>query len=269
MKRILVPTDFSENAANALQYAVELAKAFKGEITLLHAYQTMKRSDMMVSIADMLQREAEEAMAKLAKKIPEEVVFQTKVLRGEPIRLIEDMTKRMGFDLIVMGTQGASGLKKVFIGSTAGGVMRNTAIPILAVPAAFSYRPVRKIVFAVADIRLSGAEAVQPLIELVRRLNAEVKVYHHAKASEESGQEKLIQAVDWLKGVPYTLHFEVDEDHINENIASFVESVDADMLCMIRRTRGQIGFFERIFESSVTMTHVFNCKAPLLILRDQ
>lgn len=268
MKKILVPTDFSRNAVNALQYAIELAKIFDSKITLIHTFLVLKRSDMMVSIDELVKKQAEKEMQALVKAMPSDLSVDTKIINGESVRSIAEFADQEGFDLIVMGTKGATGLKKVFIGSTTGGVMRHTRTPILAIPEQFTYRPIRKIVFALANIKLSSEEIILPIVEMVRQLGAKIQVYHHVRTSEKAEREKLLETIDWLKELPYTFFLEEDDDHFNENISDFVKENEADLLCLVRHARGQIGFFERLFQSSVTLTQVFNCDVPLLILQD-
>ena len=68
MKNILVPTDFSENALNALLYAKELACSFDTKLTLLHTFNVPRRTDMLVSLEDIMRRDAESGMAAFLKK---------------------------------------------------------------------------------------------------------------------------------------------------------------------------------------------------------
>lgn len=266
MKNILVPTDFSANAANALRYAIELAKIFDSRLTLLHTYTFSSRSDMFVSMEKIMQKDAEKEMLDFCRAIPAEVSWESKVKKGDTVRSIATFADQISADLIVMGTQGASGLEKVFIGSITGGVMRHTNIPLLAIPEDYSYRPIKKIVLALASLHIAEPETViAPLKMLAEKLSTTVLVYHHDQTQKDIPEE-VIDAVEWLQGIPVSITFDQDDDQVNENISEFVDDSEADLLCMVRRQHNRIGFVERLFKESVTLTQVFHSEVPLLIL---
>ena len=266
MKNILVPTDFSANARNALRYAVQLAKLFDSRLHLLHTFTVSSRSDMFVSMENIMRKDAEREMDKLSREILAEVRWESRIMKGDTVRSIVGVAEQIDADLIVMGTQGASGLEKVFIGSVTGGVMRHTDLPLLAIPEDYSYRPVKKIVLALASLELSDPEKIiAPLTTLARKFNANVQIYHHDQSQSELPDD-VVDAVDWLSGIPVSITFDQDDDQINESISEFVNASDADLLCMVRRKHNSIGFFERLFKESVTLTQVFHCEVPLLVL---
>ncbi|MCB0587664.1 MAG: universal stress protein [Phaeodactylibacter sp.] len=269
MKKILVPTDFSENAMNALLFARELACTLDCKLTLLHTFQAPQRSDMLISLDDVLRQDAEEEMATFLERAALKEPPEVKILKGDSVRTIADFAGEGNFNLIVMGTKGASGLKEVFLGSITGGVMRHTPIPILAIPEDYTPRPIRNIAFAIANMELSGEEVVAPLKELTRRFDAKVHIFHSVKDKEEADQSELLKTAGWLEGLPHTFSIEEERGSLHESIKAFVKSADADMLCLVRRKHGLIGFFERLFKTSVTLGEVFHCELPLLVLHSE
>lgn len=269
MKNILVPTDFSENAMNALLYAKELACAFKGRLTLVHTFQVYQRSDMLVSMEKVLRKEAEKGMEAFLDKAALTVPVETKILKGDAVHTISDLAEEGGYDLIVMGTKGASGLREVFLGSTTGGVMRHTSAPIIAIPENYIPRPIKKIAVGIANLELSGEEVAAPLRRLGEKFGAKVFVYHSAKDPEDGPKDELLETVSWLDGLPYSLHLEEEKENLHKSLKAFVKSIDADMLCLIRRKHGNIGFFERLFKLSTTLSEVFRCEIPLMVLHSE
>ncbi|MCO6491454.1 MAG: universal stress protein [Phaeodactylibacter sp.] len=269
MKKILVPTDFSENALNAFHYARELACKFDSRLTLLHTFQVAQRSDMLVSIDDILREEAEKELAAILKASPSRIEMDARAVKGDAVHGIADFARDGGYSLIAMGTKGASGLKEVFLGSVTGGVMRHTSIPILAIPDGFTPRPIKNIAFAIANMSLSGEEVAEPLRALARRFGAEVRLFHSVKDKSQADEDALLETVNWLDGLPHTFHIEEEKGSLHETIKAFVKSVDADMLCLVRRKHSTIGFFERLFRTSATLTEAFRCEVPLLVLHDE
>lgn len=140
VQRILVPTDFSDNAASALHLAVELAQHLKASIDVLHVYEVpadiypyaMYITDDMLAGIDDKQKERVEAACSDAREAG--VVVTAFAERGETHDVIPHFVEKHGVDLIVMGTRGHTGLKNLFLGSTAGRTLRLASCPVIAVP---------------------------------------------------------------------------------------------------------------------------------------
>ena len=265
MKKILVPTDFSSNALNAVNYAVSIAKILHGRITLLHTFLSSQPAGVLKSMDHILEQDAESEMNSLIKKLPADLAVDFKIVRGDAVSTIASYAS--DFDLVVMGTQGASGMKEVFIGSVTGGVMRNTQTPVLAIPKGYSFRPIQNIGFAVANLQLYTTEATVLVKELVKELDARVFVFHQSEGIE--GEVEVPSNLDWMGGIPYTVSIVSNQKGLDANIQDFVEKKEIGILCMVRRKRNFTGFFERLFKDSVTLAHIFHCQIPLLILNSE
>lgn len=144
MKKILVPTDFSDNARQALDVAVHVAKKIDAEIVLLHVneqigaalpvseyYYTYDRS-IEEKYLNMVHENLEKLLEEVAAELDNKNV-RTTVIGGPFSTIIEDVVKTEGIDLIVMGTKGASGLKEFFVGSNTEKIVRISHCPVLAV----------------------------------------------------------------------------------------------------------------------------------------
>jgi len=140
-KKILVPTDFSAHAESALSTALDLAKQFDASVTLVHVfkpialafpdpsavYNSALAADAMNETAKTLNRMRDEASAKASTAV--EAVLRT----GSPTHEIVDFARSNGFDLIVMGTHGRTGLAHMLIGSVAERVVRTAPCGVLIV----------------------------------------------------------------------------------------------------------------------------------------
>ena len=143
MKKILVPTDFSEQANNALEVAAEIAKKYGSEIYLLHMLE-LPVGLVDAGLIEGTHNDIPEALyfMKLAHNRFEEVkdkaflkdipVYET-VLFKETFEGIKEVAQKNDCDLIVMGSHGSSGIKEVFIGSNTEKVVRNSDIPVLVI----------------------------------------------------------------------------------------------------------------------------------------
>ena len=140
IRHILVPTDFSPDAEVAVQQAVELAKAFKARVTLLHAYHVplpvlpAESYSIPADLIDSVRDAAKSRLAELEGQVSQSGLEVGSELSAEPPSLaIVDAAERLGVDLIVMGTRGLTGLKHVVLGSIAERTLRHAPCPVLTV----------------------------------------------------------------------------------------------------------------------------------------
>lgn len=269
MKKLLVPTDFSANAANALEYAVQLANTFGSEITLLNTYRLYQSAGMLLSVEEYVRSDAEKEMAKLERQFQDRLrngaILRPRIVRGDAVTTITGGAKAENMDLIIMGTQGAGGLKEVFLGSTTNGVIQNTELPVLAIPNAYQGRPpLRVIVLAIDAGSLSHPDILSPLVQLARAFDAKVRIYHKDTGADDAGVDPTVDL--FLEGVEHSFHYELDSDKLNESIRQFVADYQGDLLCMVHRSRG---FLSELFHVSVTTREVFDCSIPLMVLHDR
>jgi nucleotide-binding universal stress UspA family protein len=138
-KRILVPTDFSESADDALNVAVEISKKYGATITLMHAYEVplytypgvpAVPADYWTPIRNAATHRLEAAVAELVKRSPE---AKGMVSQGAPWEQILQAAEETKADLIVMGTHGRRGLKLMVLGSVAEKVVRMSPVPVLTI----------------------------------------------------------------------------------------------------------------------------------------
>jgi nucleotide-binding universal stress UspA family protein len=265
MKKILVPVDFSGYSQNALNYAIGLARDMGAALHLLHTYVVHASADMIISIERYIREDAEKMMEDsrlwIHKQWPDHPPVTYDILKGNAIPLIASLADQ--YDLVVMGTQGASKFKDIFLGSTTNGVCKATETPVLAIPGNARYRPIKKIVMAVDDYEVTGKNVVEPLIEFAELNDADIKIFHTELGQADLGVDPIIGM--YLSGQEYSFHYAPATLKINESIHDFVLTEKADMLCMIGRKRARIN---ELFHRSVTKREVFQTEVPLLILTD-
>jgi nucleotide-binding universal stress UspA family protein len=137
-KTILVATDFSECAEQALDYAAALAGKLDAKVYLLNAISipSMGIPEVGVAVTNTLiestVRTHHESLAKLASRHAS-VNIETGLRTGDPRDLIVDVAREIGADLIVMGTHGRRGVRRALIGSIAESVVRTAPCPVLTI----------------------------------------------------------------------------------------------------------------------------------------
>jgi nucleotide-binding universal stress UspA family protein len=138
-KHILVPTDFGESSEKALDVAVDLAKRYGAELTLLHTYEVpvyaypgmvYTAADLLTPMQDRAQAECDRVLKILRERVPS----ATAILRfGMPSQEIQEAIKETHADLVVMGTHGRRGVNHALIGSVAEKTVRLSPVPVLTV----------------------------------------------------------------------------------------------------------------------------------------
>ena len=141
LKRILVPTDFSESARHALLYGISFAREYEGELLLLHVVENLTvgyASDLfpvpMAEVFDEISGYAKAELAKLGAEVKQKgIAVRELVVQGKPSAEIVRVAREETADMIVLGTHGKGMLDKALFGSTAERVIRRAPCPVLTV----------------------------------------------------------------------------------------------------------------------------------------
>ncbi|WP_420457878.1 universal stress protein [Neolewinella sp.] len=270
MKKIMVATDYSESASNAVQYGVSLANHFGSELSLVSAVEEpySAAAGALVDIKDHIREEAMETMGRVKEEVTPQLrngaTVDTHTVDGDPGPTITRVAKAKNYDLIVMGTKGSTAARELFTGSVANSVIKNSKLPVLAVPDEVVFHDFRRVLLSVDERKLAGVHVIQPLLDLVRAYDAELIIYHGDSDGDGKGYDP--QLPTYLAGVNH--RFEVRsgaKDDVSGGIQQAVRSHDADLLAMIYHDHG---FFGRLFNESTVSRVVFDSAVALLVLQD-
>ncbi|MFY9308217.1 MAG: universal stress protein [Bacteroidia bacterium] len=270
MKTILVPTDFSDAATNAAEYAAHLAKDMNANIILFHTYHfptPVSEVPVMVISPDELQEENEtllkEYAARLEKKTGVRADYRAKI----GLAADEIIQEGVAADLIVMGMRGAGKLSEALIGSIATSVLRKSQVPVLVIPERASYTRPEKIVFACDYDPRTNMHKLIVLKELLKTFKAKLYVLNVKKQKETVSVEEAVAGVkleNELYDVEHVYYFPESDDLVS-GINEFVNSHKADMVVTIPHV---YTFFDRLFHKSISKKMAFNIHVPLLALPD-
>lgn len=264
---ILLPTDFSENAEIACQFAFDLAKRSQGRVEVLHAYD-LPYSDrsMTTSLLEVMKDNAENNMAEFKKELEAkypDTPFNTRVNLGNPIRIIHEIANDSNIDMVVMGTKGASGLEEILIGSNAASVIQNTVKPVMVIPPKAQLQAVEKIIFASDLDPKVRSEPLKQLADFAALNGAKIDVVHVQKegGAPEGGRERLREILaDHIQ--EFTI---LHRDKIEKSIAEEADKENAQVIAAIAK---RYGFFEGLFHRSVTSRLAYQSHRPLLVLHE-
>ena len=275
MKKILVPTDFSPQAENALKVAVQMAKRFNSEIFLLHMLELPLVNVNPVSGSSS--NELPEALffMKLAKKRFKELMTQD-YLKGIKIHEtvefhqafegIMEMSQKHNCDIIIMGSHGATGLKEIFIGSNAEKVVRNSTIPVMIIKNNHPNFEVNNLVFA-TDCNLKNKHTLSKVKKFAEKFDATLHLAYINTANnfviEEEAQKGL---KDFIKGEDlknYTLNI-YNDISVEKGILNFAIGINAELIGI--STHGRKGL-DHFFNGSISEDLVNHAKIPIVTFK--
>lgn len=137
IKRILIPTDFSDCSKKALSYAIPLSREYEAAITLLHVipinYAVGEYGGSAYIETEMRENSQQELERFVADEVRENVTTENKVRVGSPASEIIEAAKSIPADIIVISTHGHTGLKHALLGSVAEHVVQQAPCPVLVV----------------------------------------------------------------------------------------------------------------------------------------
>lgn len=142
IKRILVPTDFSNHSLKALDYAIDFARTHGAELLLINVVEPIKNTRMLPDVSELLENrrvDAAEKLAALEKRTQQRHPnCRAEVHFGVPYEVIAEVAKKSAADLIIIATHGHTGLYHLFLGSVAERVVRIAQCPVLTVRSALA-----------------------------------------------------------------------------------------------------------------------------------
>ncbi len=280
MKRIVLPTDFSENAWNAIAYALAVFNMVDCHFVVLNAFQGSS-SGLMTKIRmagetrpyELLKEESEQELEKIVQRAKSTTThpkhtFQAISLPGNLTDTIGKTVLEERIDLIIMGTKGATGLKEAFLGSNAYKVIKNINFcPIIVVPENWEKSlQKRTILFVTGYEHMFEAYEFKPILDLSGLLQSKIIVGHMGKHNElEPAQQQAKELVKkYLNTADYEFVEMKEETFLNTSIQKMV--AESDQIGMIAMIDYWHSFFEKITDEPVIKKVAFNTKVPFLVM---
>jgi nucleotide-binding universal stress UspA family protein len=275
MKKILVPTDFSPHAENALKVAAQMARRFNGEIFLLHMLELPLRFNDPISGNNSNQLPEALFFMKLAKKRFKELMSHD-YLKGVKVHEtvefhqafegIMEISQKHNCDIIIMGSHGATGLKEIFIGSNAEKVVRNSNIPVMIIKNERPNFEVKNLVFA-TDCNLENKQTLSKVKKFVQKIDAALHLVYVNTANnfviEEKAQKDLEEFVKGEDLINYTLNIYNDVS-IEKGILNFALSINAELVGI--STHGRKGL-DHFFNGSISENLVNHANIPIITFK--
>ena len=268
MKKILVATDFSLAAGNAITYAADMALSVNAQLTLLYVVQTpigfsdmplvMGLEDIMRSAETDMQQLKEELLLRTAGKI----IIETEVGMGGFFEELKTVSERIKPYAVVMGSQGKTAAEHILFGSHAVYTVKHLAWPVITVPPNAAFTAVKKIGLASDLTKVVKTTPFAEIKMLVHDFNAELHILNIGKKEVfdadivfESG---LMQ--EMTLALKPTFHF-IDNENTDEGIMDFAEKNQIDLLIVLPHHHNLL---TGIFHKSHTKQLVLHSHVPVI-----
>ena len=274
MKTIIVPTDFSAISNNAIDYAIDLAKATGSSILLFHAYQVpVSMTDVpivLLSVED-LQKSNESKMDDVKKTVQErtgnsiKIYAETKL--GDTVDELEEVCAKVKPFAVVMGTKGATGMERVLFGSTTLTTIRHLSWPVIVVPPAKKYSTIKKIGFACDFREVVNTTPTHFIKDFVKEFNAELHVLnvdHKSSHFKPDTPQESILLHTLLEDLNPKYDF-IEDANIEVGIEKFAEKHDLDLIITIPKKHKLL---EGLFRKSHTKDLIFHSHLPIMCVHE-
>jgi nucleotide-binding universal stress UspA family protein len=273
MNRILVPTDFSEQAENALKVAAMLARKFDAEIYLLHMMEIpMQQIDPINAHSDVpealfFMRLAHKKFEDLMESdyLQDITVYET-VKADITFNEIKEACNEYDIDMIVMGSHGTSGLMDMFVGSNAEKVVRTSDVPVLVIKNEHKSFNINDFVFA-SDFKNDNRETYKQAVKLAKGFGAKIHLLMVNTANKFiTSYEAQSRINDFISGQSfdnYTINIHNDVT-IEQGILNFSKDIDADLIGISTHGRQGIAHF---LNGSISEDLVNHAKRPVITFK--
>lgn len=280
MTRILLPTDFSNNAWNAIQYAIYLYEKVPCTFYILNV-SPVRPSGLTSAIKkerettyEIMVKESNDKVARIVDQLRESNNVKHHTYEGLSVSdtLVNALKSNIinkNVDYVFMGTQGATGLKEIFLGSNTVSAIKNINIcPLVVVPETYDYDIPDVIVFATDYRHLFKHTELKPLIDLAKLWGSAIKVVHITEEKELNAEQKQLKKMleNWFQGIRHSFEDLDFYPNISLRISQLANEKNVGMIAMLNAKHG---FFRRLMREPVIEKVAFRTEVPFLVLSEK
>ena len=272
MKKILVPTDFSTQAENALKVAAQMASRYDSEIYLMHSMEMplhLANNGSSGSLPEAMYfiKLAEKQFEEIIKRpYLDDIVLHEAIGHGEIYNDIQEAVSKNNIDLVIMGSHGASGFREMFIGSNTEKVVRTSKIPVLVIKNEHKKFDVKDFVFA-SDFSEECRKPFSEAQKFAEAVGARVHLLfintpNDFKTSSESRKE----IEGFIKGMGlenYTINI-YNDTSVEKGILNFSRENNMQLIGMSTHGRKGLSHF---FNGSISEDLVNHAQMPVITFK--
>lgn len=276
-RKILLPTDFSENSWNAIKYALDLFENEQCDFYILNVFTTIGFASDNIMVPEMgeiafnsVKKNSENGLDKILYRIsfrkdnPNHEFF-TISMYDTLLFSIKEIVKKNAINLIIMGTKGSSNVLTTFFGSNTVTVMEKVRnCPVIAIPEKTDLKMPHEIVFPTSLKTQYKSEELQHLVDIASVNNSSIRILHiqneNSLDEEQLNNKKILR--DNFASLEHSFHYIRDVD-LYTSLYKFIEIMNTDMIVFINKEHS---FFENVFSNPMVKELGYHSKVPVLTL---
>lgn len=274
MKRsILIPTDFSDNAWNAIVYALKLYTDEECTFYFLHTW-SVANANSRAYITSKYVKTLEEDLFKQLGELKDVVertntnanhTFDLILSKDKLYNAIDKIVKEHEIDMVIIGTKGATKAKEIFFGSnTVDLIKKLKSCPILVVPDEFDFTVPHHIAFS-TDFKRFFGEEVEVIKDVSELYDSKIRIVHITKTSNLTKTQDYNMAMlkVYLENHPHSFHWLPDYANKTKEINDFIKEYNINILAMVNYEHS---FIEAILNEPVIKKIGFSPIVPFLVI---
>ncbi len=278
MRKVLIPTDFSENAMNAIRYALEVFKYERSEFFIIHAYadevyeeNALMTRTLFEEIKERIKKTSRKKLDKILEKVKQTSPnprhkYATKLSFGTLIDKANEIVDKENIDVLVMGTRGETDDRDITFGSNTLQVLKYVKCPVLAIPSDFSNNPPKDILFPTDYLLPYKRRELKLLSTLAKSFIAEINFLHLINFDKLSFRQEDNKAFLECTMEQNKIKFHrLKGNNLIKAINHFIENNKINMLVMVNSRHS---FLEDILYQSTIDKIGLHIKIPFLVLQN-
>jgi nucleotide-binding universal stress UspA family protein len=278
MKKIILPTDFSDTAINAIKYALKIFEHDFCRFYILNAYQQdIYESDALITIETL--NEVSKIANENSQKNLKNTLKEIKTLLPNPkhnyvilsannilVDEINEIVEERDIDIVVMGTRGKTNNKNLTFGSHTIQVLKYIKCPVLVIPKNYNYKALKELVFSTDFLIPYQQRELQLLSELAKNNKTQIDVLYVSEMKKLSIREEKNKNLlkDFFK-YNITSFITVGRENIEKTVSTYVKNHNTDILVMINRRHS---FLENILFKDTINKIGLSIEIPFLVLQN-
>jgi nucleotide-binding universal stress UspA family protein len=269
---IVLLTDFSPLSKVAMQYALKMAAPLEASFTILNIVRVegipkanLRTKQIEKSVASISQEEGDNLVKELRSQVKGNYELVFKPVKARTVsEMVRKYVSKHPTNMVVMGLQGASAMKKARLGGTTVSVIDECPVPVLAIPELARYQDLKHIVYA-SDLKNIQKE-LDIIVEFAKIFGSAVHMIHVAPVMDKKVEAAIHSVEDIIQKINYDkLDFKlILEEDVTMAIAGYIKETKADLLTTFTH---KLSLEEKIFGRSVTRRVAYQAITPLLAVK--
>lgn len=278
--KILFPTDYSNAAENAFLYALKVADRLHAHITVMHAFEgavLMTWNEEFVNTHQLMDSftldefEKYKVQVQLMKRLAKENdlghIDVDYTLREAPetiVQCILEEVKEHAFDVVIIGTAGAHGLKEIFFGSIASKVMQSAPCPVLAIPDTANFKGIDKFGLTL-EYKPGEMNLIKKALAFCRKIGGQLQCVHVDAFEPNKKKSRLAEyaaAFAYDSDISFHTHYDMN---VERGILDFMKTNRVDIIIMEMREASHL---KELFSYSIAKRVSYHSDIPLLAFPD-